>query len=108
MNDPTETPAVATGVSQSTTATPAVVKPVGPDFCLVQLTAAGVTAAGEGTVRYSNGRTSYVFLPGKPVKVARYEWDLALGGHGMPNGDVLFELVPAPAASITSASEEKK
>jgi hypothetical protein len=81
--------------------TSAAVKPVGPDFCLVQLTAAGVTAAGENPLRYSNGRQQFVFIPnGAPVKVARYEWDLALAGHTTPDGKVLFEVVPSNAVSI--------
>jgi hypothetical protein len=84
---------------------PAVVKPVGPDFCLVQLTAAGVAAAGQHSLRFSNGRQDYVFQPGQPRKIARYEWDLALSQAATAKGQLLFELVPnpAPAAKATPA-----
>jgi hypothetical protein len=89
-------------------ATPAVktVKPVGPDFCLVQLTAAGVTAAGDYPLRYSNGRQQFVFQPGvpqKPVKVARYEWELALAPHTTVNGQALFEIVTPENATKSNA-----
>jgi hypothetical protein len=103
-NNPT--PAVKTGVAQSATATPAAVKPVGPDFCLVELTAAGVTAAGDHSLRYSNGRQQFVFQPGEPVKVARYEWDLALSGHTTANGQPLFEIYVAPSNAISLAADK--
>ncbi len=94
------------------TKTTTTVKPVGPDFCLVQLTAAGLALAGKNPLRYSNGRQQFIFIPGgDPVKVARYEWDLALAGHTTRDGKTLFEIVPNPVANTTDAqstAEEKK
>ncbi len=70
----------------------------GNDYCMVQLTAAGETMAGGKPMRVS-GRTSVVFTPGEPTRVAKYEWDLMLKEYSTPNGASLFELAPA---SLTS------
>lgn len=81
------------------------IKPVGPDFCLVQLTAVGVALAAGNPLRYSNGRQQFVFdAQNTPIKVARYEWALALEPHTTPDGNALFEIyVPVPAPEICAA-----
>ena len=84
--------------------TPAVVKPVGPDFCLVQLTALGAKLAGQGTLRYADGTRRFVFTPGQPLKVAKYEWDLCLSCHTSSHGQPLFELYTPPAAPAATTT----
>jgi hypothetical protein len=90
------------------------VKPVGPDFCLVELTADGVAFAKGAPLRISNGRLSLVFTAAEPTKVANYEWNLLLRDHTTADGKVLFQKVApeAPAAPAKSeapaAVEEKK
>jgi hypothetical protein len=68
---------------------------IGPDFMLVELTPDGVAFAKDTPLRISNGRTSVVFLPGVPVKVAKFEWDMLLRDHSTFNGKTLFAIVPA-------------
>lgn len=93
--------------SAPASAAPTAVKPVGPDFCLVQLTAAGVTAAGAGKLRYACalgvGCIDYTFTPGQPLKVAKYEWQMAISGHRAANGAMLFEIYD-PAAAVAAAT----
>lgn len=69
-------------------------KPVGPDFRLVRLTAKGEELAGGGTLRFADGTRHFVFMPGRPLKVAKYEWDLCLSVHTTSHGQPLFELYP--------------
>jgi len=69
------------------------------DFVQVQLSAAGIAFAGAGaTVRIVNGHFSYVFTPGKPVRVLSSEWRRALSLKTV-NGKAILELAPAPAAA---------
>lgn len=70
------------------------------DFVQVQLTQAGSALAGEGTLRVSNGRRSYVFTSGESVEVERsYEWNAWLSRHTAPDGTVLFEIAAAAATT---------
>jgi hypothetical protein len=119
------TPEVTT-TGATTTGTVNPVKPVGPDFCLVQLTPDGVAFAKGSPLRISNGRTSLVFTAGTPTKIANYEWDMLLRDHTTFDGKTLFAKViptaatpaapaapvtpaaPAAATAATTAVEEKK
>lgn len=90
---------------------PVTVKPVGPDFSLVQLTPDGVAFAKGAPLRISNGRISVVFQPDNaPVKVANYEWDMLLRDHTTFDGKTLFQKVqPAtPATPVAEAAVEEK
>jgi hypothetical protein len=78
---------------------------MGPDFCLVQLTVAGVAFAKSGPLRVSNGRVSVTFpADNAPQKVANFEWDMLLRDHTTADGNPLFEIVqPAAAAAAPPA-----
>jgi hypothetical protein len=78
---------------------------IGPDFCLVELTADGIAFAKEAPLRISNGRISLVFAPGTQTKVANYEWDMLLRDHTTFDGKVLFQKVQPEAPD---AVEETK
>ena len=79
---------------------------MGPDFCLVQLTAAGIKLAHGAPLRISNGRTVVTFITGRTVKVARYEWDMLLRNHHTHDGKSLFELVPETPAAATEENAQ--
>jgi hypothetical protein len=67
------------------------------DFVQVQLSAAGITFAGEGaTVRIANGHYSYFFTPGNPVKVLSSEWRRSLSLKNF-QGTPILEVAPAPS-----------
>lgn len=67
----------------------------GNDFVFVRLTKAGELHAGGTPLRHSNGRTSVLFAPGgKPVRIARFEWDMLFAHHNTPDGSAWFELAP--------------
>jgi hypothetical protein len=70
---------------------------MGNDFVMVQLTPQGEEQAAGNTLRVT-GRTSVVFTPGEPTRVAKYEWDLMLKDFSTSRGEPLFELAPAPEA----------
>lgn len=76
----------------------------GNDYCMVQLTDAGEAMAAGKPMRVS-GRTSVVFTPGEPTRVAKYEWDLMLRSYSTPNGASLFELAPISATSQKPAAQ---
>lgn len=77
---------------------------IGPDFRMVELTADGAAFANGAPLRISNGRTSILFVPGSPVKVARYEWEMLLKNHTTPSGKTLFAIsIPAPAVAPVEA-----
>ncbi len=83
----------------------------GNDFVQVQLTERGEQVAGGAPLRLSNGRRTFLFEPGKTLRVERsYEWLAVLSQHATHDGEALFELVPAPAFSTdqgcTAAVEE--
>jgi hypothetical protein len=71
------------------------------DFVQVQLSAAGITFAGQGaTVRIANAHFSYVFTPGQPVRVLSSEWRRVLSLKTYQGASILaLAPVPAPAAS---------
>ena len=86
---------------------------IGPDFMLVELTADGAAFAKGTPLSISNGRTAVTFMPGVPVKVAKFEWDMLLRDHSTFNGKTLFQIVPpavtgAPVTPATAAVEENK
>jgi len=83
----------------------------GSDYIFVQLTEFGASLAAGHPLRVS-GRTSVVFTPGTPTRVAGYEWDLMLKDYETAHGNPLFEVVPAPAeaavAAVSKNSQEAK
>lgn len=79
---------------------------IGPDFLLVQFTAAGLAFAKGGAMRISNGRISVLFMPSAPTKIARFEWDMLLKDHTTADGSVLFEIVPPTAPVMPAAPVE--
>lgn len=71
----------------------------GDDFVMVQLSADGIAAAQGGPLRCSNGRRTFIFTAGVPLRVERsYEWLAVLSKQRTPKGAKLFELAPATAA----------
>jgi len=89
---------------------------IGPDFVMAQLTPDGLAFAKGAPLTISNGRSSLTFTPGKPLKVARYEWNMLLRDHCVPTGKSCFEIAPELVAQAISAkkietptsNEEKK
>jgi hypothetical protein len=72
------------------------------DFVQAQLSAAGITFAGEGAlVRISNGHFSYCFTPGNSVKVLTSEWRRFLSLREY-QGKPILEVAPPP--SLPSAA----
>ena len=72
---------------------------VNSDFVEVELSAAGVAAAGaNGALRITAARMSYEFKPGVPVRVLTSEWAKVLSLETL-KGKLLFELAPAATAN---------
>jgi hypothetical protein len=72
---------------------------VNSDFVDVQLSAAGIAAAGAGgTLRITAHRLSYEFKPGERVRILTSEWAKVLAAETL-RGQNIFELAPAPKAS---------
>lgn len=72
----------------------------GEDFVMVQLSPDGVAVCGKGPLKSANGRRSFSFMPGVPLRVERsYEWLAVLSRVVAPDGKKMFELAPAAAAS---------
>jgi hypothetical protein len=72
------------------------------DFVQIQLTAAGAQFAAKG-LQIANGRFTYKFTPGVPVKVLTSEWAKALSRKRI-QGKLLFEEVPKPEAAPAVAA----
>jgi hypothetical protein len=72
--------------------------PNNSDFVEVQLSAAGIAAAGEnGTLRITAAHMSYQFAPGQPVRVLTSEWAKVLSTEQL-KGQLIFELAPESTA----------
>jgi hypothetical protein len=71
----------------------------GSDFVDVQLSAAGIAAAGgqKGSLRITAAHLSYQFKPGARVRVLTSEWAKVLSKHKL-KGQLIFELAPAIVA----------
>jgi hypothetical protein len=71
------------------------------DFVNIQLSAAGIAAAGaNGALRITAAHLSYQFTPGAPVRVLTSEWSKVLSRETL-KGKTIFEL--APAVVLTAA-----
>lgn len=75
------------------------------DFVNVQLTAAGIAAAG-GALRITAHHMSYEFKPGVPVRVLTSEWARVLSSETL-RGLNLFELAPVIDASSVTKAQSK-
>jgi len=77
----------------------------GDDFVMVQLSKDGIQEAKGAPLRISNGRRSFLFMPGAALRVERsYEWNAILKLHVTPDGRSLFELAPDAASTKPSAA----
>ena len=71
---------------------------VNSDFVDVQLSAAGVQAAGvNGSLRITAAHISYEFKPGARVRVLTSEWAKVLSRETL-RGNIILELSPALAS----------
>ena len=78
------------------------------DFVDVQLSAAGIEAAGtDGAIRVTAAHLSYAFKPGARVRVLTSEWAKVLSRETL-KGNLILELAPPAApAAIPSVSAAK-
>jgi hypothetical protein len=75
------------------------------DFVMVELTPRGQEIAGQHSLTISNGRRSFTFTPGVPLRVERsYEWNVFLRTHVDGGGSALFQLAP-PSTSTPAATQ---
>jgi hypothetical protein len=74
------------------------------DFVDVQLSPAGVAAAGaNGALRFTAAHMSYAFKPGDRVRVLTSEWSRVLSRETL-QGKLIFELAP-PAPAPTKSTK---
>jgi hypothetical protein len=81
---------------------------VNSDFVEVQLSAAGIQAAGvDGALRITAAHMSYEFTPGARVRVLTSEWAKVLSRETL-RGNTILELAPAsaPVPDTARASAE--